>query len=123
MPRKKILLVDDSSTARMLLRLMLSGWGYAVMEAHDGREAVLKATSEHPDAILMDIVMPVMSGIEACRALRAAEPTRNIPIILVSTRGEGDFIEAGFKSGCNDYVTKPIAGPELLNKLRDQLEE
>ena len=123
MSRKKILLVDDSNTALMIMRLLLSGSPYAITTARDGKEAVGKATSDHPDAILMDVVMPHMTGIEACRALRAAESTRTIPIILVTTRGDGDTVESGFESGCNDYVTKPIDGPELLNKLRDQLGE
>jgi CheY-like chemotaxis protein len=123
MSRKKILLVDDSSTALMITQVLLSRSAYAIATARDGREAVAKAIASPPDAILMDVVMPHMSGIEACRALRAEESTRQIPIILVTTRGDGDSVEAGFASGCNDYVTKPINGPELLSKLRDQLGE
>jgi CheY-like chemotaxis protein len=123
MSRKRILLVDDSSTALMITRMLLSSSAYAITTAHDGAEAVARATSEHPDAILMDVVMPRMSGLEACKALRSDASTRRIPIILVTTRGDGESIEAGFANGCNDYVTKPINGPELLNKLRDQLGE
>ncbi len=123
MSRKKILLVDDSSTALLLTRLLLRSSPYEITTARNGREAVVFATLERPDAIVMDVVMPHMSGIEACKALRCAEATRNIPIILVTTRGDGETVEAGFTSGCNDYVTKPINGPELLSKLRDQLGE
>lgn len=123
MLRKKVLLVDDSSTALMITQLLLSSSAYAITTARDGREAVAKATAERPDAILMDVVMPHMTGIEACRALRSKELTRNIPIILVTTRGDGDSVESGFASGCNDYLTKPINGAELLTKLRDQLGE
>ena len=121
MAKKKILLVDDSATALMLEQVMLSGSGYQIVTARDGREAVAKATEEQPDLILMDVVMPNMTGLEACRALRAGASTSTIPIVLVTTRGDGDTVEAGFASGCNDYVTKPINGPELLGKLRDQL--
>jgi CheY-like chemotaxis protein len=64
-----------------------------------------------------------MTGIEACRALREQTATRAIPIILVTTRGESDNVEKGFASGCNDYVTKPINGLELLTKIRSQLGE
>lgn len=119
--RKRILLVDDSTTALMLAEMLLRRFDYVVTMAHDGIEAVEKATLELPDVILMDFIMPRMNGIEACIALRARESTRAIPIILVTTRGDLASIEAAFASGCNEYVTKPLNGPELLSKLRDQL--
>ncbi len=121
--KKKILLVDDSSTALMIEQMLLSKAAFDIVTARDGREAVDTATRELPDLILMDIVMPHMTGLEACRALRAQESTKAIPIILVTTRGENESVETGFASGCNDYVTKPINGIELLTKLRDQLGE
>jgi len=123
MSKKKILLVDDSNTALMIAQVLLSRAAYEVVLARHGREAIAKARAERPDLILMDVVMPYMNGIEACKAIRADPDTRAIPIILVTTRGDDDSIEAGFASGCNDYVTKPIHGPELLGKLRDQLGE
>jgi CheY-like chemotaxis protein len=121
--KKKILLVDDSSTTLMMERLLLSRSPYELMVARDGREAVTRATLERPDLILMDVVMPNMNGIDACRELKAQESTRNIPIIMVTTRSEAETMERGFASGCNDYVTKPIDATELLTKLRDQLGE
>src|SRR5262245_3714679 len=123
MSKKKILLVDDSSTALMIAQVLLSRSAYQVLLARDGIEAVAKAKAELPDLILMDVVMPNMDGIEACKAIRRDPTTQAIPIILVTTRGDERSIEAGFASGCNDYVTKPINGPELLGKLRDQLGE
>jgi CheY-like chemotaxis protein len=119
--KKKILLVDDSSTALMIERMLLGGTSYELLTARDGREAVAKAQAEHPDLILMDVVMPNMTGLDACRALREDVATRAIPIILVTTRGETDNVEKGFASGCNDYVTKPINGIELLAKIKNQL--
>jgi CheY-like chemotaxis protein len=121
--KKKILLVDDSSTALMIERMLLGSTAYDIATARDGREAVAKATSEKFDLILMDVVMPNMTGIEACAALRAQEETRSVPIILVTTRGESENVERGFASGCSDYVTKPINGIELLSKIRSQLGE
>ena len=123
MTRKNILLVDDSNTALMIEQMLLSSTPYRIQTARDGQEAVAKATAEPPDLILMDVVMPNMTGLEACRALRAQPSTRAIPIILVTTRGESTSVEAGYESGCNDYVTKPINRLELLSKLRDQLGE
>ncbi|HLK35407.1 MAG TPA: response regulator [Polyangiaceae bacterium] len=121
--RKRILLVDDSSTALMIERMLLGKAPYDILTARDGREGVEVAIAEMPDLILMDVVMPTMTGLQACRALRGNESTRTIPIILVTTRGERETVEEGFASGCNDFVTKPIDGLELLSKMRDQLGE
>lgn len=121
--KKKILLVDDSNTALMIEKMLLGKASYDVITARDGHEGVQKALAERPDLILMDVVMPTMTGIQACRVLRGYDATRTTPIILVTTRGERETVEEGFASGCNDYVTKPINGLELLSKLRDQLGE
>jgi CheY-like chemotaxis protein len=123
MAKKKILLVDESKTALTIEGMLLCRAPYEVVTARDGREAIAKAQSENPDLIVMDVIMPYMTGIEACHTLRQGEATRTIPIILVTTRGEMESIELGFASGCNDYVTKPINGIELLAKIRSQLGE
>jgi CheY-like chemotaxis protein len=91
--------------------------------ATDGDEAVEKALEEDPDLILMDVVMPKMDGFEACRSIRANPDTNGIPIIMVTTRGEPVNVEMGYASGCNDYITKPIDGAELLRKLENLLEK
>jgi DNA-binding response OmpR family regulator len=75
------------------------------------------ASSEKPDLILMDVVMPIMDGFEACRQIRMQAETNGIPIIMVTTRGEAINVETGYESGCNDYVTKPIDKVELLTKI------
>jgi len=123
MDRKKVLLVDDSSTTLLLERLILSHSPYDIVTAKDGVEAVEKAGSERPDLIVMDLVMPHMDGFEACHRIRANAATRNIPIIVVTTRGEPQNREAGFANGCNDFVTKPLNSVELLSKLRNFLGE
>ncbi|HXY42244.1 MAG TPA: response regulator [Vicinamibacteria bacterium] len=121
MSRKKVLLVDDSPTSVFMERMILRKGAFDVVVAADGQEGVDKAVAERPDLILMDMVMPRMSGLEAVRELRARAETRDIPIIMVTTRGEGDNVEKGFASGVNDYVTKPIDGVLLLAKIRDCL--
>ncbi len=123
MSRKKILMVDDAATILMMEKMFLSREPYDLITAKDGQEAVEKAESERPDLILMDIVMPKMNGFEAVQKIRENEATKLIPIIMVTTRGEEDNMEKGYKNGCNDYVTKPINGPELLTKIRNFLEE
>ena len=120
--RKKILIVDDSSTALMMEQMILSKKPYKIVTAANGRDAVAKALAEKPDLILMDVVMPEMNGFEACEELRRQEATKATPIIMVTTRGEGDNVENGFRSGCSDYITKPVDRLELLTKLRSHLE-
>jgi DNA-binding response OmpR family regulator len=122
MSKKKILLVDDSATALMMEQLVL-GKTYDVVIAKDGAEALKVALTERPDLILLDVVMPKMDGFEVCRVLRGIDATRKTPIILVTTRGEGKNVEAGFNSGANDYVTKPINHRELLSKIQRHLGE
>jgi CheY-like chemotaxis protein len=120
---KKILLVDDSRTSLFMEQMVLKKGPYDVITASNGLEGVSKAESERPDLILMDVIMPKMTGFEAVRELRARESTRDIPVIMVTTRGEGDNVEIGFASGCTDYLTKPIDAIALLAKVRDHLGE
>ena len=121
MTQKKILLVDDSTTMLMMERMALAGSGYQLLAAMDGEEAVKAARDQKPDLILLDIVLPKMDGFEVCRRLRSEDPTRDIPIIMVSTRGEERNIEKGFDSGCTDYVLKPLSGMELLTRVKSLL--
>jgi DNA-binding response OmpR family regulator len=116
--RKKILVVDDSSTVMLVQRMVLTRHAYDVVTATDGDEAISVAVREQPDLILMDVVMPRMNGFEACKRIRQEATIHDVPIIMVTTRGEGVNIERGFESGCNDYVTKPINQVELLTKVR-----
>ncbi len=118
MSRKTVLLVDDSKVASMTEEMMLRKTGtFDFLVASNGEEAVQMAIAECPDLILMDVVMPKMNGFEACRELRCHEATESIPIIMVTTRGEAENIEAGYEAGCSDYINKPIDGVELLEKI------
>ncbi len=121
MNRKKILLVDDSGTILMMEKMILAREPYDLVTAKDGREAIEKAATERPDLILLDVVMPHLTGFEVLEELRANESTRSTPVILVTTRGEAANVEAGYAGGCNDYVTKPINSVELITKVRNYL--
>jgi DNA-binding response OmpR family regulator len=118
---RKILLVDDSATVLMMERMILAADRFEVITAANGEEGHAKARQELPDLILMDVVMPRMNGLQACKAIRQDPLTCNIPIILVTTRGEAESLEQGYESGCNDYVTKPVNSGELLAKIRNLL--
>src|ERR1700752_3072480 len=120
MKREKILIVDDAETVLLMERMILSR-EYDLVTARDGREAVAKASAERPDLILLDIVMPVMDGFDACSKVREQQNTSEIPVILVTPRGEPANVERGYRSGCTDYVTKPVDSVQLLAKIRNCL--
>lgn len=121
---KKVLLVDDSTTALMMEEMILKQrTAYDCVTAKDGLDAIERAKGEHPDLVLMNVVMPRMNGFEACKRMRREQSLQGTPIILLTTRGEEEYVEAGFQSGCNDYLTKPINSWELLTLLRSYLGE
>src|SRR5262245_29358633 len=97
---KKILLVDDSNTVLLMERMILSHGRYELCTARNGKEGVERAREEHPDLILMDVMMPEMNGLDALAELRKDQNTRNIPVIMVTTRSEAKTIETGFARGC-----------------------
>src|SRR5437879_13355577 len=104
MSTKKILLVDDSCTARLVNRMIFSQKSnYVLISAVDGKEAVERAKREKPDLILMDLVMPRMTGLVACRVLQKDKETQRIPVILLTTRAEAQYVQADSARGCSDY--------------------
>jgi twitching motility two-component system response regulator PilH len=117
MPVKKILVVDDSPTERHVLTDLLLKAGYTVITAESGEQAIEVAKSDLPDLILMDVVMPGMNGYQATRTITRDEATRNIPVIMCTTKGlETDKIW-GMRQGANDYMVKPVDGKALLAKI------
>ncbi len=123
MAQRKILLVDDSETILMMEQMILQGESYQVVIARDGKEGIKKAVEMKPDLILMDVLMPKMNGFEAVKWLRQREETKSVPIVMVTTEAEMESMEAGYVSGCSDYVVKPIDGLELLTKVKNLLSE
>jgi DNA-binding response OmpR family regulator len=119
--KKRILIVDDSPTARTWQRLLLQLEQFDTIAANDGAEGIRLARTEQPDLILLDVGMPIMNGFEACRALRAAPETKDIPILMISTHCEMEHVLAGFEAGCNEYLTKPLERTEYLRKIRNYL--
>jgi len=122
MQRKKILLVDDSPTAILWQRLILEDDHYEILVATDGEEGVRVAKAERPDLVLLDVVMPRMSGFDALRAIRADGELSETPILMVTTRSEMAHVMEGYDSGCNEYITKPVDRAELLTKVRSYLQ-
>jgi two-component system cell cycle response regulator DivK len=119
----KILLVDDEEMNRDFLRRRLEKRGYEVVTAIDGAEACARIGAERPDLVLMDVMMPVMDGLQATRALRAGPETRDIPVIALTAMAMAGDREKMLEAGCDDYATKPIEFPQLLEKMRVLLEK
>ena len=113
-----ILVAEDEGALITLLRYNLEREGYRVLEAQDGEEALLVAAEEKPDLVLLDWMLPQLSGIEVCRRLRGRQETRNVPIIMLTARGEETDRIRGLDTGADDYMTKPFAMTELLARLR-----
>lgn len=120
MERKKLLLIDDSKTQLLFEKMMLCA-DYEIVTALDGRLGVEAAVKEQPDLILCDIIMPEMDGIEALRILRSKEETKDIPVIMVTTKSEEARVATCYKLGCADYVTKPVDKTDLLTKVQKHL--
>jgi DNA-binding response OmpR family regulator len=120
---RKILLVDDSETILQIEQMILAKNSYELILARDGEEGVAKALATRPDLILMDIVMPKMDGFEAVKKLRDNAQMRGVPIVMVTSKGEAESMEAGYENGCSDYILKPIDQLELLAKVKNLLGE
>jgi len=118
MTKPSILVAEDEGALITLLRYNLEREGYRVLEAHDGEEALLVAAEERPDLVLLDWMLPNLSGIEVCRRLRGRQETRNVPIIMLTARGEESDRIRGLDTGADDYLTKPFSMTELLARLR-----
>jgi CheY-like chemotaxis protein len=113
----KILLVEDNEMNRDMLSRRLLRKGFEVVMAVDGGQAVMMAESEHPDLILMDMSLPVIDGWEATRRVKAAERTAHIPVIALTAHAMSGDREKALDAGCDDYDTKPIEMPRLLEKI------
>jgi CheY-like chemotaxis protein len=113
----KILLVEDNDMNRDMLSRRLLRKGYEVVMALDGQQAVEMAAAEKPDLILMDMSLPVLDGWEATRRIKAAAATRGIPVIALTAHAMSGDREKALESGCDDYDTKPIDLPRLLEKM------
>src|SRR3546814_11428569 len=116
-----VLVVEDESALVTLLRYNLEREGFRVAAAGDGEEALLVAREQKPDLVLLDWMLPLLSGIEVCRQLRRMGETRSVPIIMLTARGEeGDKLR-GLDSGADDYVPTPFSPTDLIAPTRDVL--
>lgn len=117
----RVLIVDDSLTNRVLLKSMLRKEGYLVEEAENGRACLEFCQETIPDVILLDIMMPEISGIEVCQELRKSHSKDSLPIMMVTTKSEGKDVREGIEAGANDYLTKPVDRISFLARVESLL--
>jgi twitching motility two-component system response regulator PilH len=117
MPIKNILVVDDSPTDRQYLSDLLAKNGFTVATAQSAEEAFAKVKAQRPDLVLMDVVMPGQSGFQATRTLTKDQATKDIPVILCTTKSQETDRIWGMRQGARDYIVKPVSAPDLLAKI------
>ena len=119
--RSKILVADDNVQNCELLQAYLDDLDCEVIVAYDGQETLDKVAAENPDLILLDIMMPKVSGFEICRKLKSDDATRDIPIVMVTALTEIGDIERAVEAGTDDFLSKPISKLELLTRVKSLL--
>lgn len=117
----KILVAEDEKDILDLITFTLQLGGFEVIQASDGLEALEKAILEAPDLILLDIRMPKLTGYDVCKKLKENEATRNTPVVFISAKGQEAEIKQGMELGAIDYIVKPFAPDELIEKMKDLL--
>ncbi|WP_263081249.1 phosphate regulon transcriptional regulator PhoB [Endozoicomonas sp. Mp262] len=118
MSAKKILIVDDEEPIREMVAISLEMAGFDCIEAADAREAHAKIVDQKPDLVLLDWMLPDISGIELARRLKRSEMTSEIPIVMLTAKGEEDHKIRGLETGADDYITKPFSPRELIARLK-----
>jgi DNA-binding response OmpR family regulator len=118
----KILTVDDSRTIRMIVKKAFQSYDCELFEAENGSEGLALATKEHPDLIVLDITMPVMTGIEMLGKLKAENNLKKIPVIMLTAESGKDNVMQIVKMGVKDYVVKPFKGEQLIERVKTVLE-
>lgn len=118
MSKSNILVVEDESDIRELIRYNLAKEGFGVSLADNGEKALTQIKGDRPDLILLDLMLPEVSGIEVCRRIRQSDEQKDIPIVMVTARGEETDIVAGLELGADDYITKPFSPKVLIARIR-----
>ena len=116
--KPSVLVVEDEAALATMLRYNLEKQGFRVDEAVDGQEALTRIAEAQPDIVLLDWMLPVMSGIEVCRQIRRRPQTRDLPVIMLTARTEDQDAVRGLNTGADDYITKPFSMDSLLARMR-----
>ncbi len=118
MTQPRVLIIEDERALTDVLVYNLQREGYDAIVAHDGQEGLRKAQMLLPDVVILDLMLPILNGLEVCRELRAGERTRRLPILMLTARAEETDQVVGFSLGADDYVTKPFSVKVLVQRLK-----
>jgi DNA-binding response OmpR family regulator len=118
---KKILVIDDHPDSVFLLKDKLEREGFEVITAYDGKSGLQRAINDNPDLILLDVIMPDISGLEVCRTILKTQSTKDIPVILVTGKADAEDTKEGLQAGAFDYIRKPVNKTELLARIHSAL--
>jgi len=118
MAKSKVLIIEDDRSLSEILEYNLQKAGYEVSRAHDGRDGLNQAQVKHPDIVLLDVMLPVVDGIEVCKRLRANPDTRNVLVLMLTAKSEEADQLIGFSVGADDYVVKPFSIRVLLERIK-----
>lgn len=121
MESKRILVVDDEPRVREMIEFRLRQYGFEVLQAADGREALAVASKEQPDLVLLDVMMPELDGFQVCSRLKQHEATEHIPVVMLTAKAEAKDVTRAFNSGAVDYVVKPYDPAVLQQKIVQNL--
>jgi DNA-binding response OmpR family regulator len=117
--KKLVLIVDDEDLTRQMIAMFMKMDGYDTAEAEDGVDALEKVAKRQPDAIILDVMMPIMDGITMCKQLRSNPATASIPVLMLSGRSQLGAEEEGLDAGANAYMKKPMEPKEMMTVLRE----
>lgn len=123
MAKKEILIVDDSPTFLKLVKTYLQTKNYEIFTACNGKEALEKLAANKPDLVILDLIMPEMQGNEVCRLMKANPQWMNIPVIMITTRGDKKGEEQCRQAGCDAFLTKPITKTRLVTTIKQFLHD
>ena len=114
---KKILIIEDHPATVEMIRILLEVEGFEVAVAYNGISGLEKVSSEKPDLILLDVMMPEISGLDVCRELKNKEETKKIPVVIVSIKATEENVKEGMEAGANDYIGKPFDPRKLIDTI------
>jgi twitching motility two-component system response regulator PilH len=119
----RILVVDDSPTVMYMVSSILARDGHNVLKAADGEEALRVATAEHPNLILLDVILPKLNGYQVCRQIKSAPDTASIPVIMLTSKARSSDRDWGIEQGADDYIAKPFNADTLLDVIKRLMPE
>ena len=117
----KILVVDDSKTIRLMMEAGLKKEGFEVITAVDGEDGLIKAFTEQPDLMVLDVMMPKLNGFQVCRKIKRDDRTSHIPVLILTAQNEKEEVLEGFNAGADEYLCKPFKFDELLKQVKTLL--